>query len=128
MVKIKYKDRINVSIYRNQSSKTAERLFALRQKANLSVRQLVAQLTSGRKGDICVTLSESQYKRIENADGFMNSEILMALCQFYGVTADYILFGETDSNAEFVLNSSEAQTVCSFMKWQIEHIEKKRSI
>lgn len=128
MGKIKYTDRVNDSAYKKQISKTADHLRFLRQKANLSVHDLVAQLTSERKDGIYVTLSESQYKRIENSETFMNSEILMALCQYYGVTADFILFGKTDSNAEFALSLSEAQTVCSFMKWQIEHIEKKTAL
>ena len=127
MAKSNYKNRMAESIYKNRAYEIGNTLAHLRQEKNLSIRQIVAQLTSGRKNDISVTLSESQYKRIENAECFMSAEILMACCQFYGVTADYILFGNTDST-EYTLSQSDAQIICSYLKWQIESIKKKSTI
>lgn len=63
----------------------AKRLLALRSERNLS-RRVVAASTG---------MTERTYQRYENAERDPSAPTLLALADYYGVSADYLL-GRTD--------------------------------
>ncbi|MBQ4645183.1 MAG: helix-turn-helix transcriptional regulator [Clostridia bacterium] len=66
--------------------KTAERIRSLREDKDLSQTQVAEYLNT----------SQTVYSRYERNERSLPIEMLYELCDFYGVSADYIL-GRTDN-------------------------------
>ncbi len=66
--------------------KTAERIRSLREDKDLSQTQVAEYLNT----------SQTVYSRYERNERSLPIEMLYELCNFYGVSADYIL-GRTDN-------------------------------
>lgn len=113
--------RTSNSIYKKHVEETGKRLYDLRMDARLSQAELVAQLSSHRKKGAYVKISKNQYARYENGSYFINSEVLIALCRFYNVSSDYILFGhhKADNITEDILegiNKENALQLCKVLE------------
>ena len=64
----------------------------------------IYQLRSARgvsavKAALDLGVSESTYRKIENGERGMSSSVLLLICEYYGVTADYILTGRIPYSA-----------------------------
>lgn len=118
------------SPYTENMLNTGLRLYTLRTEAGLTQQQLVDTLTSERKNGAYVKISKTQYIRLEGGKTFMNTETLMALCKLYGVSADYILFGE--KNSEHIisnyLSKSNAISFCNLLEYIIKKIKESFDI
>lgn len=68
----------------------AERLLKLRSERKLSRREVAAS----------THMTERTYQRYENAERDPSAPSLLALADFYGVSADYLL-GRTDETAPY---------------------------
>jgi len=126
MSRVTNEKKIKNTLYAKHVTNTGECLYNLRTKAGLSQQELVDQLVSQRKGSAFVKISKTQYIRLEHGKSFMNTETLMALCKFYGVSSDYILFGEKpaeDSIANF-LSKNNAVAFCNLLEYIIKQIQK----
>lgn len=124
MSKQSNQEKIKHSIYASQITETGNRLYDLRTNAHLSQSELVNQLASERKIGARVEISKTQYVRCESSKYLMNSETLMALCKFYSVSADYILFGLSSplDSITNLLNKSNATQICSILEHIIRSI------
>lgn len=124
------KETVKHSPYIKNMLNTGERLFTLRTEARLSQQQLVDSLTSERKNDAYVKISKTQYVRLECGKSFMNTETLMALCKFYGVSADYILFGvkNPEGSISDYLSKSNAISFCNLLEYIIKKIKESFNI
>lgn len=122
MTKTNYKTRVENSPYSQEARETGLRLNALREEKNLSIYELLAQLESVQRGDEKqVTLSQSQYNRIESGTVFMNIEIVYTFCDLLHVSPNYLLLGieSVEDDVNFLLNSMSSenlQSFCDFLK------------
>lgn len=116
---------IKYSPYKRHILNTGSRLLLLRGEAGLSQQQLVDDLTIERKDGAFVNISKSQYVRIECGKSVMNTETLMALCKYYGVSADYIIFGEKEHEDSITnyLSKSNAISFCNLLEYLIKKIK-----
>jgi len=130
MSKISNEEIMKYTPYTKNMRNTGSCLFNLRTKEGLSQQQLVDHLTSERKNGAYVKISKTQYNRLERGENFMNSETIMALCKYYGVSADYILFGEKDSEDSIAnyLSKSNAISFCNLLEYIIKKIKKSFDI
>jgi transcriptional regulator with XRE-family HTH domain len=119
--------RLENNTYANQVKETGTRLFNLRRQAKLSRSELVDQLSSERKDGAYITISKTQYTRLENGEHFMTSETLMAISKYYGVSSDYILFGNKNErdNMEKLFNKNNASLTCELLEDIIRRIKKE---
>lgn len=119
MSKQSNQEKIKRSLYANQITETGKYLYSLRTNKRLSLDELVNQLASERITGARVEISKTQYMRYESGECFMNSETLIALCKFYGVSADYILFGLSTSKNSITnfLNKSNATQICDLLEY-----------
>lgn len=119
MSKTKSKEQIKKSLYAKQVKETGERLYHLREKEELSCSKLINQLASEQKNGAQVKISKTQYTRYENGECFMNTETLMALCQFYNVSTDYISRGVNcyDNNKTKFFNKANDVSACKLLEY-----------
>jgi transcriptional regulator with XRE-family HTH domain len=124
MSKEKNQERIRKSLYGEQIKGAGMRLYELREKRGLSQRHFVEQLSSERKEGAFANISKTHYARLENGDCIMNIDILIALCKFYGVTADYILYGEknTDNDIATFFSRDTAISTCESLEFLAKKI------
>lgn len=127
MEKKNIQKKLENSIYANQVKETGIRLFNLREQANLSQFKLVDQLNSERKDGAYTAISKTQYTRLENGTHFMNSENLIALSKYYGVSSDYILFGDKEDsyNIGKLFNKNNASLICELLEDIIRSIKRE---
>lgn len=114
MSKKNYQEQVQNSPYAKNAREIGQRLYTLRTEKKLSVDDLVAQIeTKQRDGDKQVKLSKTQYSRFENGTAFMNSEIMLALCDFYHIPADFLLYGKEtlDYNVRYLIKNKETLIV-----------------
>lgn len=122
MTKTNYKIRVENSPYSQEAREMGLRLRALREEKKLSMYDFLAQFECVQRDDEKqVTLSQSQYARIESGTAFVNTEIVYALCDFHRVSPDYLLRGiesvEYDLNCLINSTSSEnLQSSCDFLE------------
>jgi transcriptional regulator with XRE-family HTH domain len=119
--------RLKNSIYENEVKETGLRLSGLREQAKLSQSGLANQLSSEWKDGSYVPITKSQYARLENGQYFMTSEVLMALSKYYGVSSDYILFGDKGekNNMGKLVNKNNASLTCELLEDIIRKIKKE---
>lgn len=119
--------RLQNSIYVNEVKETGIRLYDLRKQSKLSLSGFVDQLNSERKDGAYIPITKSQYARLENGQYFMTSEALMALSKYYGVSSDYILFGDKGENDNMgkLVNKNNASLTCELLEVIIRKIKKE---
>lgn len=94
----------------NQILEIAQRITASRE---------AAQISSQEMGDF-VGLSYEQYRRIERGVVFVKTEHINAIVQALGVTADYILYGDTNQ----MKHESISEILNGLSKEELERAER----
>lgn len=121
MSKTRHSNKAANSIYNKQATEIGTRIARLR---NESQRDFVIRLQSGERDGATVDISKSHYHRFESGTHFMTIDVLIALCNYYHVSADFILFGKETSNSIVPhLSQIEAQTICDILNHIIGDIQ-----
>lgn len=107
MSKQNQQEKLKVSIYKKNVKECGDRLYKLRKAKNLEVKDLIIQLESEYCKNARTSISATQYRRLENGEHFMDTEVLTALCVFYSCTADFILFGKEEVGKDTITSLSK---------------------
>lgn len=113
--------------HKKHMTEITQRLYNLREQYNLSQRELVAQLNSGRRTGFCLDISKSTYNKWEANPQLINVDTLIALCEHYRVSPEYILFGTKDSKDGFkqFMTKETAEQICHLLESTMNKIQQE---
>ena len=101
--------------FNNQLMKEiGERLRKERESRNLSVPNLLDQLSGTNNYGVYFYISKSQYRRYERGDR-VSVQILAALSQLYGISLDYLVFGTTEERHYKQFSKADAEIISAFL-------------
>lgn len=101
--------------FNNQLMKEiGERLRKERESRNLSIKNLLDQLSGANNCGVSFYISDSQYRRYEQ-EHRVSVQILAALSQLYGISLDYLIFGTTEEGHYKQFSKADAEIISAFL-------------
>lgn len=88
-----------ICILSHSDGKETIMIFDAKAAGNRIYQLRSARGVSAVKAALDLGVSESTYRKIENGERGMSSSVLLLICEYYGVTADYILTGRIPYSA-----------------------------